>query len=136
MYLATTATTTTTTTTTTTADPCPCTDELINSINYGYTPYLLKNGQIKLKAAGTDVFAYSISQTIFNGDEKGMEAEYDGYLLMRKYGSCNSNVLEKFMTAKWWFTDVKCSNCYTSKSGYYFKQDVANKRKTFTLGYQ
>jgi len=79
-----------------------------------------------------------MAQTIHDADlNPGMQSQYDGYLVMRKYQSCDASVLEKFAdpSVNWYFTDLTCGDCYTSHMSGYYKNDVSNKKKTFTLGY-
>lgn len=132
----TTTTTTTTTATTTTADPCPCMDD--SEINYGFTSGLFKYSQIKTLSAGANSLAYAISQTVHDADKvPGMQLEYDGYLVMRKYASCDDTVLAKFAdpSVDFHFTDYLCSDCYTTHHTGYHKTDTAAKKRTFTVGY-
>jgi len=129
---------TTSTVTTTTADPCPCTDEVNNAIHNGLTPFMAKFSQIKHTATGANSIAFAMSQTIHDADNNpGMQSVYDGYLVMRKYASCDASVLEKFAdpSVNWYFTDLTCVGCYTTHMNGYYKSDVSNKKKTFTLGY-
>merc|ERR1711920_504093 len=133
-----TTTTTSTTTTTTTAEPCPCTDGVNDSIFNGLTPFLAKFGQIKHVLTGANAINFAISQTIHDGSlNPGMRSIYDGYLVMRKYESCDASVLEKFAdpSVVWYVQDLSCEDCYTAHQGGYYKSDVSNKKKTFTFGY-
>jgi len=108
------------------------------NLNYGFTSALFKYQQIKALAAGANSFAYAISQTVHDADKNpGMQTSYDGFLLVRKYGSCDASVMEKFAdpSVNWWFTDLKCADCYTTHHTGYYKSDTPNKRKSFTMGY-
>lgn len=67
-----------------------------------------------------------------------MQSVYDGYLVISQTNPdkvCNSDVMEAFANAEWWFTDNSCTDCYTSHTEGYYKVDVAKKKRTFTLGF-
>jgi len=130
-------TTTTTTTTTTTPDPCPC-EPVRDNIGNGFVSSLAKYSQAKQYAAGANSFAYAISQTIHDVElTPGMTNQFDGYLVMRKYETCDASVLAAMAddSVSWWFTDLNQPDYYTTHHTGYFKSDVSNKKKTFTLGY-
>merc|ERR1719238_211496 len=135
----TTQTTTEEPTTTTTEEVCPCTDDVTGQIFNGFTPFFAKFGQIKGYAAGANTFVFAMAQTIHDAEKNpGMPAGgHDGYIVIRKYNSCDHTVMEKFAdpSVTWEMTDFTCGDCHTSHQGGYFKNDVANKKKTFTLGY-
>jgi len=135
----TTQTTTEEPTTTTTEEVCPCTDDVTGQIFNGFTPFFAKFGQIKGYASGANTFVFAMAQTIHDAEKNpGMPAGgHDGYIVIRKYNSCDHTVMEKFAdpSVTWEMTDFTCGDCYTSHQGGYFKNDVANKKKTFTLGY-
>jgi len=126
-------------TTTTTEEVCPCTDDVTGQIFNGFTPFFAKFGQIKGYASGANTFVFAMAQTIHDAEKNpGMPAGgHDGYIVIRKYNSCDHTVMEKFAdpSVTWEMTDFTCGDCYTSHQGGYFKNDVANKKKTFTLGY-
>jgi len=80
-----------------------------------------------------------MSQTIHDADKNpGMQSSFDGYLVMRNYESCDHSVLALFddPSVNWYFNDLGCEDCYTTHNTGYFKSNVSNKRKTFTLGYR
>lgn len=109
-----------------------------SEINYGFTSGLFKYSQIKTLSAGANSLAYAISQTVHDADKvPGMQLEYDGYLVMRKYASCDDTVLAKFAdpSVDFHFTDYLCSDCYTTHHTGYHKTDTAAKKRTFTVGY-
>jgi len=118
---------------------CPCTDDVTGQIFNGFTPFFAKFGQIKGYASGANTFVFAMAQTIHDAEKNpGMPAGgHDGYIVIRKYNSCDHTVMEKFAdpSVTWEMTDFTCGDCYTSHQGGYFKNDVANKKKTFTLGY-
>ena len=66
-----------------------------------------------------------------------MTSRFDGYLVMRKYETCDVTALAALAddSVEWWITDLNAPGSYkTHKQGYY-KNDVPNKKKTFTLGF-
>ena len=67
-----------------------------------------------------------------------MSNKFDGYLVLRKFGTCDAQVLEKLTHPKveFYFNDLKCADCYRSLEKPYFKDNVPNRKKTFTLGYR
>ena len=81
-----------------------------------------------------------MAQTIHDKDNNpGMPAGgHDGYIVIRKFGSCDQTVMAAFAdpSVTWEMTDFSCGDCYTPHQGGYFKDDVSNKKKTFTLGYR
>jgi len=75
---------------------------------------------------------------------QGMPSEFDAFLVLRKNGLCDHNVLAKFAdpSVDYWIVDQfkekfgeNCPDCYTSH-GRYHKTDTANKKKTLTIGFQ
>ena len=83
-----------------------------------------------------------MSQTIHDGSDPpkaGMPADgHDGYIVIQKFGLCNQSVMAAFAddSVTWHVSDFTCADCYEPHQGGYFKDDVPNKKKTFTFGYR
>merc|ERR1712130_155597 len=101
-------------TTTTTEEVCPCTDDVTGQIFNGFTPFFAKFGQIKGYASGANTFVFAMGQTIHDAEKNpGMPAGgHDGYIVIRKYNSCDHTVMEKFAdpSVTWEMTDFTCGD--------------------------
>ena len=99
-----------------------------------------KFGQIKHQATGANSIGFAMAQTIHDANKNpGMPiGGHDGYLVLRKYGSCDASVLSLFEddSVNWYVADLGCADCYTTHNTGYFKSDVSARKKTFTLGYR
>lgn len=110
----------------------------MDNINKGFTPFFGKFGQIKGWSSGANSVGFAMSQSIHDADNNlGMTNKYDGYMVIRKYLTCDASIMAMFDDPSvWWYvSDLSCTDCYTTHNMGYYKDDVSNKKKTFTLGY-
>ena len=84
--------------------------------------------------SGINFYFKTIHDTDLN---PGMTNRFDGYLVMRKYETCDASVFAALAddSVEWWITDLNAPASYTTHKQGYYKNDVPNKKKTFTLGY-